>query len=59
MEKLTLLTKSELLLVSGGQDEIVVSTGYPGQSLVNFIWSTLSAAYQKGYDDASSNYQCS
>lgn len=51
MEYLTSLTKEELLKFNGGQDEPVVLTGYPGQSLVNFVWKTLKAAYQKGYDD--------
>ncbi len=51
MENLKSLTKDELLFINGGQDEPVVMTGYPGQSLINFIWSTLKAAYQKGYDE--------
>jgi len=48
MEKLKNLSCDELRELTGGQK---VLSGYPGQSLVNFIWKTLRGAYQHGVDD--------
>lgn len=53
MNNLTLLSNDALKSINGGQDEVL--SGYPGQSLVNFVWSTLEAAYQKGVNDNYSN----
>lgn len=54
MKGLIILNNDELRKLYGGKD-IEVATGYPGQSLVNFIWSTIKAAYQHGYDDKLKN----
>lgn len=51
MKELKSLSKNELVSIDGGNDYENVLMGYPGQSLVNFIWSTLEGAYQNGYDD--------
>lgn len=50
---LTPLSEIENEKIDGGglYDDADIATGYPGQSLVNFIWTTLKAAYQHGYDD--------
>lgn len=53
MKDLKLLSNIELKEVNGGQDEVL--SGYPGQSLVNFVWSVLEGAYQKGVNDSYSN----
>lgn len=53
MKNLIYLSNDDLKKISGGgfYDDADIATGYPGQSLVNFFWTTLKAAYQKGYDD--------
>jgi len=63
MENFTLLSDDAIKNINGGQHPDFLETtngdvlmGYPGQSLVNFIWGTLKAAYQKGYDDKISNH---
>jgi hypothetical protein len=57
MNNLKSLSKNELIKVDGGFDYENVSWGYPGRSLVEFIWSTLEGAYQHGYDDKIQNIE--
>jgi hypothetical protein len=58
MENLIFLKTEEMKIINGGgEEERIILTGYPGQSLVNLVWSTLKAAYQKGYDDKLANIE--
>ena len=55
MENFKFLSDDAIRNINGGflkldlGDDVLY--GYPGSGLVNFIWSTLKGAYQKGYDD--------
>jgi hypothetical protein len=56
MKKITELSSKQLIIINGGEEKKVLM-GYPGASLVNFIWSTLEGAYQKGYDEKKLNLE--
>jgi|AntRauTorcE11897_2_1112592.scaffolds.fasta_scaffold22045_2 hypothetical protein len=56
MKNITELSSKQLIIINGGEEKKVLM-GYPGASLVNFIWSTLEGAYQKGYDEKKLNLE--